>query len=69
VECDANMPNVDASNEMERVSQMMHHVSNDGKPPFLCFGYPRIFVRYTNVVSNMDHVLEDVVCFQLEIQT
>jgi hypothetical protein len=28
VEHDANMPNVDASNEMEHVSQVTRHVSN-----------------------------------------
>jgi hypothetical protein len=55
VEHDAYMPNVNVSNEMEHVSQVTHHVSNvlDDVSKvedhhFLCFGYPRTFVQYTN---------------------
>jgi hypothetical protein len=51
VECDANMPNVDATNEMEHVSQVTHHVSNVlddvskvENHHIIIFGYPRTFV-------------------------
>lgn len=48
MEHDANMPNVNVSQVTHHVSNVLDDVSKVEDHHFLCFGYPRTFVQYTN---------------------